>query len=53
MKSEFIVKIKLNGNITHTQVTTGFLERETPVTFTFTDFHGVNNASMADFKVSL
>lgn len=33
-KSEFIVKVKLNGNITHTG--NNWLSRkETPVTFTF------------------
>ena len=49
------MKIKLNGNITHTHththrcLTTGFLEREIPVT----NFDGVNNASAADFKASM
>ena len=34
---------------THRCLTTGFLEREIPVT----NFDGVNNASAADFKASM
>ena len=40
---------------THTQVFNNWLSRKgnTSYFLPFTDFHGVNNASMADLKVSM